>query len=176
MPPHDPQDLIPQDPPEHLEDFDVISTYTAGQAVADGMMVAVTPRDLVTIGLFSHLAEVAPMTGQPPAEWPVPIVAFCKGRAADVIEAIGEENARKVVAAALCVGLIDHHRVQAQRIHVQNIQGGIFTGYVLNDGTRCTGFHVAPDETELEEHFGRRRVWLMPNEMDGITMMFPSEY
>jgi hypothetical protein len=141
------------------------------------MLVAVTPRDLVTIGLFSHLAEIAPMTGQPPAEWPVPIVAFCKGRSADVIEAIGEPAARKVVAAALCVGLIDHHRVAAQRIHTENIRGGIFTGYVLNDGTRCSGFHVAPDDQVLDDHLGSRRVWLMPNEfVDGITMMFPSEY
>ena len=117
------------------------------------------------------------MTGQPPAEWPVPVVAFCKGRSPDVIELLGEPGARKVVAAALCVGLIDHHRVAAQRIYTENIQGGIFTGYVLNDGSRCSGFLVAPTEELLEEHTRQRRVWLMPNEfVDGITMMFPSEY
>ena len=41
------------------------------------------------------------------------------------------------------------------------------------DGALC-GRGVS--EEQLEEHFGRRRVWLMPNELDGITMMFPSEY
>lgn len=121
------------------------------------------------------------MTGPPPPCWPVPIVAFTKGRAKDVIEAIGEENARKVVAAALCVGLIDHHRVQAQRIHDENTGGGIFTGYVLSTDGRCSGFYDAPDwEQRQAPHphgaVDGRRVWLMPNELDGMTFMFPSEY
>lgn len=175
MAPQDQQDVTPhEDPtrPHGLEDFDLISTYTAGQAVEDGMLVQVSKRDLVTIGLFTHLTELAPMEGPPPPGWPIPLVAFFKGRDK-------EKPDPQAVAAALCVGLIDAHRIQAQRIYDDNTGGGIYTGFVLSTSGRLSGFYGAPDWEKRQPAGGSVegvKVWLMPNELGGMTFLFPSEY
>ena len=58
----------------------------------------------------------------------------------------------------------------------ENIGGGIFTGYIVSDpetGT-ITAFEV--DKAPREDDPHRRRIWIMPNELGGLTAMFPEDY
>jgi hypothetical protein len=57
------------------------------------------------------------------------------------------------VALALAVGLIEVNAAAARRIYEENIGGGIWNG----------------------EYLGKT-VWLIPNELDGLTLMFPEDY
>ena len=57
------------------------------------------------------------------------------------------------VAKALATGLIENNRAAATRIYEENLDGGIWT----------------------EELHGAT-IWLIPNEVGGITAMFPEDY
>ena len=156
--------------------MEVISTYTDAQAVDDGTLVAVTPKDRVTSALWGFMAEHLDDT--PPAGWPVGLMDYATARSK--ADGLAEVGLRRALAAAR--GLIDVNRQQATRIYEENIGGGIWTGYIQQGaGDVITGFDLTDSLTSIggdgrTHSVGDRRVWLIPNEQGGLTLMFPEDY
>jgi len=152
-----------------IEEFygPVVSTYTDGQAVDDGILVAVSDRDRVSRPLFDFLAEKLDDT--PPAGWPVDLMGYATARSK--AKTLDEVGLRRAVAASR--GLIEQNRRAATSVYEENIGGGIWAGFVQlgqqGDREIITGF----DETDGPG--GDRKVWLMPNECGGLTLMFPED-
>lgn len=66
---------------------------------------------------------------------------------------IGEQIERDKAAHDFCVELINRDEAIARRVYDENIGGGIYCVWV--DG---------------------RKMWLMPNENGGMSLMFPEDY
>jgi hypothetical protein len=108
--------------------------------------------------LDKHLDE------NPPTGWPVELMGWCTIRKDDP-----EPGMRRALAASK--GLIDSNRIQATRIYEENIGGGIWDGFIQQGaGDIITGFDQGDGPG------GDRKVWLMPNELGGLTLMFPEDY
>lgn len=159
---------------------EVISSYTSQQAVEDGALVAVTEQDMVTRSVWNWLTAATPMTSQPPSCWPVDMMGwFLAGSisqkdAAKMITKHGleaqakyEQQVRDKKALALAIGLIGTHSRNARRIYENNEGGGIWTGWAVV----TQGIIVAFNEAS-----GSQKVWLIPNEQGGVTLMFPEDY
>ncbi len=142
--------------------MEAISTYTDAQAVEDGELVAVTPKDRATSALYEFLVDNLGET--PPAGWPVELMGWCTIRKDDE-----EPGLRRALAATR--GLIDVHRHAATRIYEENIDGGIWAGYIQQGaGDVITGFDTSDSPS------GDRKVWMLPNKQGGLTLMFPEDY
>lgn len=156
---------LEQDP---FEGATVVSTYTDEEAVDDGVLVAVGPQMRVTRNLFNFLAET--LGEEPPTNWPVGLIQYA-GASRQAEPGLSR-------AAAACAGLITTSAVAAKRVYDENIGGGIWKGTIQLGATGAdnqpivTGFDVG---SEVEDA-GNKVVWLMPNELGGLTLMFPSDY
>lgn len=140
----------------------VISTYTDEQACEDGVLVAVTPKDRVTVALWGFLSDNLGDT--PPCGWPVELMGWCTIRDDDP-----EPGLRRALAATK--GLIDVNRTEATRVYEHNIGGGIWQGFIQQGAEGLiTGFD------QSDGPGGDRKVWLLPNELGGLTLMFPEDY
>lgn len=157
--------------PNPFDEMEVISTYTDGQAVEDGILVAIGPKDRVSRAVWEYLAEHAPLDSQPPNRWPVDMLGwFQAGK-------MGKDEAKNRIVAdkkalSLAKGLISTHASQARRVYEENIGGGVYKLFAHErDGVL--------DELKagtLEPFAGDSVLWLMPNENGGITLMFPEDY
>lgn len=81
-----------------------------------------------------------------------------------------EREVRDKRAVALANGVIGKFSAQAKRVYDENIGGGIFSLYAEVKDGKLVKLHEenAPNSPE--------RMWLMPNEIGGVTLMFPSDY
>lgn len=164
---------------------DVIATYTDGQAVDDGVLVALNPRDRVTRTVWEWLVEKQPKDAKPPTQWPVDMMGWFgatkipKTEALALITKYGREEAQKKFeqmiadrkARALAVGVIRTHEKQAARVYNENIGGGIYKLFAI-ENERGIDMLTATDPGT-----GTRKVlWLLPNENGGTTLMFPEDY
>jgi hypothetical protein len=145
----------------------VISSYTSEQAVDDGVLVAVTTKDMVTRQVFDFLSRYAAGAEQPPDCWPIELMTWVRAAAMPrevalkLIAELGKDGAqahfKKRIgdnrACSMAKGLIDVNLRQAQKVYDDNIGGGIWK-------------HEALDRT----------FWLVPNELGGMTLMFPEDY
>ena len=124
---------------------DVIYSYGDEQAVEDGVLVAVSKIDRVTIAAWVWLeAQIA----------------------ADHGGEVPDDEPRATATA-----WIAEHGKRAAEVWNENIDGGVFqlrTGY---EGNTWRSFH-ATDEAEADI----THLWLIPNEVGGMTLMFPSDY
>ena len=158
------------------EPDEVISRYSDENALEDGVLVAVSKRDRVTVGVFAFLGEAAPENdGPPPSRWSVPLLEWCRAKTADT------------KAAALANGFIEAHRGHAQRA---DEAGDFLVAYLITTNGKLSGFALdetnrklgrprnTPREDPPESPAGDpwRKVWLVPNELHGLTLMFPDEY
>lgn len=142
---------------EFLETFgEPISTYTDKDAVEDGDLVAINQKDRVTRAVWNFLVEHAPKNHKPPAGWPVDLFGFFRAKTQDD------------KAKAMAEGVISTNRQQAERVYNENIGGGIFT---LNPALGADG-----TITRLEDQETTHKMWLIPNELGGISLIFPSDY
>ncbi len=130
------------------DDAVVVHTYTDGEAVEDGVLVAVSETDRVTRAAWEWLRERMGPAEQPPAEWVIDLGTWVAGSA--MVDAGQRADLR---AASAARGVIGTNEAQARKVYEENIGGGIFTF----------------------EHSGMT-FWLIPNELGGITMMFPEDY
>jgi hypothetical protein len=163
-----------------FQEGDVISTYTDREAIEDGIIVAINPRDRVTRTVWEWLVEKQPKDSQPPNCWPVGMMgwfraaAMPKSEAVKIIAEHGAEEGQRIYermvrdrkAHALSIGLVDHYRDQARRIYDENTNGGIFKLQVQADGEQIRGIDPLGDIV----------LWLLPNENGGISLMFPEDY
>lgn len=144
----------------------IISRYSDAEAVADGDLVVVSKRgDRITNGLFAFLSSAAPEGHHPPpSRWQVPLFQWVAAKTADL------------KAVALGNGFIEGHRDEV----VRSEEAGrtLVAHLITNDHGRLAGFSMYQGEEpeDLLPHLVSRKVWLLPNECDGITMMFPEEY
>src|SRR5882672_424324 len=159
---------------------DVISTYSDSQAIEDGILVAINPRDRVTRSVWEWLVENQPKGNQPPNCWPVGMIGWFKATAITKREALeliakhgakeGQEKYERQVrdrkAHALSIGVIDQNRDRAKRTYDENLDGGIFKLLARVEGGQI--IELGPT--------GDVALWLLPNENEGISLMFPSDY
>ena len=146
-------------------DEDVISSYSDAQAVDDGMLVAIEKHDRCTHNLFAALVRDLPKGAQPPDRWPVSLMEwFSAGK--------GEKGDNQRALAAV-KGMIGTHSPNARRIYDENIDGGILTLWIERKGD---GAIIGLREQEADIQAVAVSVWLIPNEVGGITAMFPEDY
>ena len=125
---------------------DVIYSYGDDQAVEDGVLVRLTPVDRVTIAAWVWLEAQL---------------------AAHHGDEVPDDEPRATAAA-----WIAEHSTEARRVWDKNIGGGVYqlrTGY---EGNTWRSFHT----TDEAEDVDITRLWLIPNEVGGMTLMFPSDY
>lgn len=149
-----------------FEGVPIISRYTDADAREDGVLVAINKKDRLTRTVFEFLAAHTPLGSKPPNRWPVDLRGW--------FGAIGTEAERDTKAVALAAGLIGSHERTARRIYRENIGGGIWTGWAaVKDGV-LVAFQEA-DATGLNPA-ETVKLWLLPNELGGLTLMFPDDY
>ncbi len=118
--------------PNPFDGVKVISTYTDGQAVEDGLLVAVAAKDRVTRAVWEYLCSRVPLDNV----------------SSDQIDAKRHDHALFTSGR-----MIGQNALEARRVYDQNIDGGIFV--LIEQG---------------------RKFWIMPNELGGLTLMFPEDY
>ncbi len=149
------------DQDEMVEFFgEPISTYTASQAVEDGILVPVGKRDLVTRPCWEFMAEK--LGDSPPNQWTVNLLGYVMAK---------DGNDRALAASG---PLIDTYKKQATRVWEENIGGGVFTLWVEVKQNRIVGVYQESERTE-DQRQPMRKVWMIPNELGGITLMFPED-
>ena len=145
-----------------------IYTYTDQQAIDDGVLVPVALKDgartahRVTRNAWGWLLHALP-EAQPPERWPVALLTWTG--------AAKGEKGNKARARAALVGLIEEYAASARSIFANNIGGGILTLWptTSDNGQTIGGLSQHGDEKA-------RRFWLIPNENQGVTLMFPEDY
>jgi hypothetical protein len=138
-----------------------ISVYTDEDACEDGGLVAINQHDRVTHAVWTWLESTTDMKNpMPPTCWPVDLMGFFTAK----------KPADRVLA--MCRGVIDTNRRQAKRVYDENTNGGILCLWVSHEG----GYGGRPTGLETREVGGQMKLWFIPNENDGITMMFPDDY
>jgi len=122
---------------------DVIYSYGDEQAVEDGILVAVSKIDRVTIAVWVWLeAQIAADHG-------------------------GEVPDDEPLATA--TAWIAEYGKRAAEVWTENIGGGVFQLAYDSKAMRV----ILGDEAD-DEMSGS--LWMIPNEVGGMTLMFPSDY
>lgn len=169
-------------------DDNVIYSYTSEQAAEDGVLVPVTKRDAVTRALWEYLVQKAPKTSQPPCAWPVEMMGWFKAgkitrdAALKLIAEYGATEAQARLermaadnkALALARGLIGRDAATAKRVYEQNIGGGIHKVIVAETDAEIVG--LIDWEIPAGAKQRSRVIWMIPNELGGVTVMFPEDY
>ncbi len=136
---------------------EVISSYPDSQAVEDGILVPITQQHRVTRACWEWMAENLG-SKSPPNSWPV-----------DMLGWFGAETGDDRALAA-SKGLIGQWERRAREVWDQNIDGGVFMLWARQPTEKTITM------LNTEEQEGDTVLWLIPNEMGGVTLMFPSDY
>jgi hypothetical protein len=174
------------DYPNPFDEAEVVSIYTDGQAVEDGVLVAIGRKDRVSRAVWDWLAEKAPKGAQPPSCWPVDLMGWfqaskiSKTDALKLIAEHGKDGAQQKFdemiadrkALAMSSALIRTHATQATRVYEENTGGGIYKLWALEHNDVIEKLS-AEDPGAFA---GASVLWLMPNDNGGITLMFPEDY
>jgi hypothetical protein len=161
-----------------FENAEIISSYTDGEAVADGILVAVTKQDRVTRSVWSWMTAKTP--ADPPNCWPVDLMGWIstptKKQALALLAKYGADDGQKRLnqmirdkALAMSRGLLGTHAGAARRTYEQNTDGGIYKLFAVEQNGVIAGLESKPTP-------GAVVLWIMPNENQGVTLMFPEDY
>lgn len=176
-----------------FEGFEVISEYTDQNATEDGVLIKLGQRNRITRAAFIFLTKFVNIANaESPTNWPVEMMGWFKASGItvkktkssaklsvnlEVLTAEGraklEQAIRDKRAVALAVGLIGKYERQARIQYDQNTGGGIFkiAPIITNGVFTKLGEPGVDAAAPVEEPF-----WLLPNEVGGMTLMFPSDY
>ncbi len=132
-----------------MDDFTIISTYTDQDALDDGMLWPLSAYDRITSNLGSTLRRYH--TVEPLALLPVSAVLAV---ARQWVTSYGE---------------------QARRIYDLNLGGGIWVG-ALKTNAQGQWISLEPDTNLRDDTTTLTRVWMLPNELGGLTLMLPEDY
>jgi hypothetical protein len=133
----------------------IISTYSDAQALADGVLISAGKGDRITAAVWSWLEQNA-NGPNPPNRWPVPTEYF-------------HAKDNKGRAMAMAKGILSKYFKNAIDTYNRNINGGIFRLWARESGLKIFGL----SDTEIADG---RVLWVMPNENNGVTLMFPDDY
>jgi hypothetical protein len=175
------------DPENPFHGFEVISTYSDGQAIEDGLLVAINQKDRVSRAVWEYLVSKTPKDHRPPANWPVDLMGWFQAEKISKVDALkmiaelGRDQAQKKFerliadrkALALSKGIISTHDRQARRVYEENIDGGIYKLFAIESNNQLSELSAVG---KPEESAWSSVLWLIPNENDGITLMFPEDY
>lgn len=159
---------------------DVISVYSDSDAVEDGGLVALNSKDRVSRAAFEFLAKHTPMISKPPSNWPVDLMGWfqsekmSKPEALKLIAKHGKDGVglafeniiRDRRAKALASGLLARDGATARRMYEENTDGGIYSIFAKVENDVITELSLTSGE----------KLWILPNENDGLTLMLPSDY
>lgn len=136
----------------------IISRYTDRDALEDGILVAITERDRCTRGLFDDVARWLPQD-QPPNRWPIDLLTWCS-----------KDSDGTTRALSAFKGLIGQYK-----LHVDRNDGDPVRLWIerapATDGWRISA--LLEKEPDSQNH---SEMWLLPNELGGVTAMYPSDY
>lgn len=169
-----------------FQDAVIVSTYTDREAIEDGLLVAISHNDRVSRAVWEYFVENAPHGSKPPNCWPVDLMGWFRAEvvkredALKLIAEHGKEEGQKKLnqiiadrkALALSKGLVGTHAKQATRVYDENIGGGIYNLFAFETG----GFISELSASDRTDGGPSRKLWLMPNENGGVTLMFPEDY
>lgn len=141
---------------------DVIFAYTDDQAVEDGTLIAIDGKNRVTSTVFGFLARH--LQKEPPTRWPVELLTYFGSKSP-------EDRAR-----AAAWGLVTTYGDEARRIYDRNIGGGIWRAKAVVANGRIRELAPEPDMPTGAADAEVRTLWLMPNEVGGLTLLFPDDY
>jgi len=142
-----------------FEGAEVVSEYTDKQALEDGVLVALSTQNRTTCAVYGWLTKVTTKwEHKPPSNWPVEMLSFFGSKTPEY---------RAVIMAR---SLLVYHDKAARRVYDENIGGGIWKA-VYHD----TGHRLAV-HAENDAPAGGTVLWILPNEIGGLTLMFPDDY
>lgn len=144
----------------------VIHSYTDKEAVEDGTLIAISDRDRVTNAAFEFLAAHTPMDAKPPNNWPVDMLGWFR-----LDKKAPEQKQREQRAVALAKGLLARDGRKAREVYEKNTNGGIYQVWAKVNHLDGVLSGLTSDET-----YGWARLWILPNENNGLTLMFPEDY
>ena len=163
---------------------EVISSYSTADAVEDGVLVPITKHDLVTRTVWEWLVEHTPMDSQPPC-WPVEMMGWFRAGSVTQKEALKyiakygkeaqekyERQVRDNKALALAKGLIGSNARQAMQAEER---GDTLMLYAqLRDVGAYVQKHII---ASLGDKYtpNCQTMYLRPNEVGGVTLMFPED-
>jgi len=170
-----------------FEDAVIVSRYTDREAVEDGLLVPVSTKDRVSRAAWEYLAENAPAGAKPPDGWPVDMMGWftaekvSKTDAQKLLAEHGAEEGQKKLnqmiadskALALAKGVIRVNSQTACRVYEENIDGGIWKLFSIQDPAGKIARLQPEDPGKIS---GKKVLWFLSNENGGITLMFPEDY
>lgn len=135
--------------------MEVIYSYTDQDAVTDGVLVPVNAKDRVTRAVWDFIsARVA--SNRPPLRWPL------SGSVKAMYPLDTDADWR---TCALCVGLLEHYSEPARLLYDNDT-----LWHAKLEATATTLDSISPGSKEALQ------VWILPNELGGLTLMFPEDY
>jgi hypothetical protein len=145
--------------PETLADeLPIIDAYADAEACDDGILVPITKRDRCTRALFEDLARDLPET--PPNRWPVSLFEYIAGNA---------KNVPALRAVAACKGVLDQQR---PLLAAHEGASPVPMWMILGSDRVILGL----SDTRPEADNAGCEIWVAPNEMGGLTVMYPSDW
>lgn len=146
-------DTIQQDP-SPFADVEPIYTYGDAEACEDGVLVALTQRDRCTRALFEDLAKYLP--DSPPNRWPVDLFGYIAAAA---------KHDPGLRAEAACKGLFARHGSQ-----ISTDPAPLWMIRKDSESPITDLSETRPDDGSGFE------IWIVTNELNGTTIMYPSDW
>lgn len=137
----------------------VVVSYTDQDAVTGGVLIPPNDVDRITIAVWNFMCARAPENA--PYRWPF------DSPTSEAMYPYLKRVESKVIL--LCRGITARYSLRAREIYENNEAGGIW--YAALDHTDDTILGLRPGATD-----GLSRLWLLPNELGGVTLMFPEDY
>jgi hypothetical protein len=149
--------------------FELISTYTDAEAVEDGNLIEINDKDRATRAVWDFALNTVPEGLWPPRENAKPA---------------SEPDAEAVVAQRvldMCRHIVEDYGPEATRVYRENVGGGIWKGKLLVVGKKIVALAPWPASEDWPEETGNvdlwhRSLWLLPNEIGGMTLMLTEDY
>lgn len=157
-------------PNTHNDDtFEVISTYTDAEAIADGNLIEINKKDRATRAVWDFMKGRLSLAIRRP------------GQVADPAPSLIGDDARAKLAFDMISGIVRDYGPPAAHVYNENLDGGIWKAKLIMLGDDIIALAPWPASKDWPEETNNIKLWsvslwLMPNEIGGMTLMFPEDY
>jgi hypothetical protein len=145
----------------------VIFSYSDREACEDGVLVKIGNRDRISRAAWDFLTGATPLKAEPPKNWPVEMLNWFKSNGLE-----NEMQIRDRKALALAKGIIAKEGREARRVWENNIDGGVYWFWAQLNAETISAF----SRDAVMPLTGARKLWMIPNELGGVTLLFPEDY